>query len=82
MPLSDLAMFEHEEVTGQLLRLAQAVADVKDGYPGALAHGLERGAHLHVGLVVQRAERLVQAKHFRVTGQRAPEGNPLSFPAA
>ena len=78
----DAAVFDAEQAVGQRLGFVQVVRDVQRRHAGHAADVLQQGTHLLPGLVVQGAERFVQAQDARAERQGAAQGHALPLAAA
>jgi hypothetical protein len=75
----DPAVLQEEHDVGEAGGFAAVVGDVEDRDPGAAAEILEHGADVVAGVVVEGAERFVEAEDGGVGGEGAAEGDALGF---
>ncbi len=71
----------HADAVGQHRRLVEGVGDEQHGGPGLAPQAQEFVAHEQAGLLVQRAERLIEQDQARLGDQRAGDADPLAHPA-
>ena len=75
------AVFEQKDPVCQFPRIAQVMRHVQGGHARPLPDGAQEIMHLFARLIIQRAERLIQAKDRRMAGQGATKRNPLGLAA-
>jgi hypothetical protein len=70
-----------KDQVGQIINFPFVVGDVKYGNPCPFDGLKEQLVDFIVGLLIQGAERFVQAQVFRANGKGSAQGNPLAFSA-
>jgi hypothetical protein len=78
----DDPLFEAEDDAGEAIGFTLVVGDVQDRDAGGTMEIGEHGTDFVAGIVVEGAERFVEAQDIRAEGQGASEGDALGFAAA